>query len=267
MEITLSKSGKKKFLFFDEWIVGNNFDIAKDYKISVPDGSQVLIDGIDVTKNTEKTDGRDSFIVYQIDKIFSGNHVIEFKNSIFQNTKEIVGIYTNDDEEYVYTPDMKLSEEAVKDITDDSINYMKQYLYYAINRKSASELSEIIKNNYFEGFKNSYDSFCERITLGYYDYEYEYAYPSIANISNISTNFYTKDASEEEDEYEEDDTDDTDYNNLGYVEINAYVNFKYPSSDIEDYNVQLTQKYHYGLSDGDIIVTYVENEFNSNNDY
>lgn len=259
MEITLSKSGKKKFFFFDEWIVGNNIDMVENYRIYVPDGSNVLIDGIDVIKNAKKTDSTDSLVGYQIDKIFSGNHVIEFKSNIFQNTKEIVGIY-KDEENQVYIPDIKLSEEVVKDITDDSINYMKQYLDYAINQKSVSGLSNIIKISNYENLESNYNSFCDEIT----SYFFETVHPSTANITDIHVNFYTKGISDDEEYYDENYTGSNDF---GYVEINANATFKYPDSSVDDLNKQLTQKYYYGLSDGELIVTYIENEFNEDYDY
>ena len=46
--ITLTKEKEKKLLFFDSWVISNNQGglVAKDYSITVPKGSKVLIDDI-----------------------------------------------------------------------------------------------------------------------------------------------------------------------------------------------------------------------------
>lgn len=64
MDLTLTKKAKKKFIFFDEWEVSNNFPIAKDFSIFIPVESKVLLDGIEVKDKVQETS--DGWITYNL---------------------------------------------------------------------------------------------------------------------------------------------------------------------------------------------------------
>ena len=73
--VTLTKDSKKKFLFFNQWLVTSSSVWDKDTYLSVPKGTKVKIDGVDVSKNLkESTEYLDE---YDIPYIFAGVHEIE----------------------------------------------------------------------------------------------------------------------------------------------------------------------------------------------
>ena len=252
MDLTLTKKAKKKFIFFDEWEVSNNFPIAKDFSIFIPVESKVLLDGIEVKDKVQETS--DGWITYKIDKTFEGNHVIEVKNNDFQNYKDVV--YISSDESY--TANMKISEKAVKAIADNAVMNMKQYVEYAVKDKPSSEISSIININDSSSLEDTFENFAKYIKEYWYNYS-NYtsgeASPSTAAFSNVKAEFNAYDIASSYDDYGNTE--------IGSVVVSGDMYATYPKK-IQDVSYSFTQTYYYGLVDGKLQITNVETDYQKN---
>lgn len=250
MNLTLTKTGKKKLFIFDEWAVSNNFEICKDFSIYLPKSSEVTIDGIDVVKNASQEKLDNDQVRYSIDKIYSGNHLVEVKTEGFQNIKEIV--YFEDGSEY--SPSLKLKKDTVKKITDDAVKNMKKYIDAAIHGNSIDSVIKVKKENLLH---DDFESFCSNIQC--YDYETDQTYlPCDVNVSNVETQFKQLSIY---DEYDDDDDDDSYIPSVGSIEIKADMEEQYPASYIDNGNISFTQTYYYGFKDGKVSLVEVRTDY------
>lgn len=111
--ITLKKQKKHTYLFFSTWKVSVDRMIIKDYSIDVPVGTNVTMDGLDISGYKKGTSEDGTTDNYVIDEMFSGDHTIAVnldatgeitKTQYVMNNNESVKITTND---FAMKPDVQ----------------------------------------------------------------------------------------------------------------------------------------------------------------
>lgn len=149
--VTLTKDSKKKFLFFNQWLVTSSSVWDKDTYLSVPKGTKVKIDGVDVSKNLkESTEYLDE---YDIPYIFAGVHEIEVSAEDMETVKE-----TFDSGSGYVLSGMNYSEEAIKELQTLAKDNMKKI--YAAAAAGAG----------FDSIKDLFTSDAEKLTEIQNDY-------------------------------------------------------------------------------------------------
>lgn len=249
MSLTLNKTGNKKFFFFDEWAVSNGFSTVSNGLICVPKGSKVTLDGIDVAKKAKAENRDDGMIHYTIDKIYTGNHVIEVEADGFQSIKDKVE-FTDDDTHY--TADLKLTEDVVKRIAGEAVDNNKRFIEGAVKQEEVTNVVSKINPMDRSGVNSDYEEFRRYLQESWWNaatFSYEDLSVSKAVLSDVNVS-YEAGSTNGDGNYDYINAEDTIL--VGSVTITEHMKGSYPRSDIEDRNAIITQKFYYGIKDGGI---------------
>lgn len=128
--ITLNRQIKKTHMFFDTWKVSLERFMIHDYSISVPVGTRVLLDGIDIVKYKKSTSEDGTLDNYIVNRIFSGDHTVSVhldatgeitKTQYVTEETDSILITTND---FAIKPDV---QQKLYEYSASIIEFMYQY--------------------------------------------------------------------------------------------------------------------------------------------
>ena len=173
--IVLQKNDKKKFLFFDDYDVSHVGYLANDVDISVPAGSTVFLDdielggsaGVSVVSEAVDINCRD-IDTYTISKMFFGPYKLTVRNALFEDyTKEIkVREYLN----YlnVSWDDLTVKESIRNELAKRTENdYIKIFNSAIAGREFSSLGIACTSNQKMAGdIKGEYDKFMKNVMVG-----------------------------------------------------------------------------------------------------
>ena len=142
MNVTLVKQASKKWLFYDDYKIAEDGLIAKDYSITVPEGTEVYIDDIKVDeKYEEEPDTSYSSAIkektYTIPSIFVGIHKIKVSSPF---SKDYVFDEYIEDGGYTNVYGVELTDTAKAEVPRIAEEFVGKYATSAIGKKSLDEL-------------------------------------------------------------------------------------------------------------------------------
>jgi hypothetical protein len=140
--ITLHKQKKHTYLFFSTWKVSTKKMIVSDYSINVPVGTDVKMDGVDISAYKKETSEDGTTDNYIIDELFSGDHTISVN---LDATGEITKTqYVMDDNESVTitTNDFAMKPDVQQKLYEYSTFIVKTMYEYAMDKtKNVEDIS------------------------------------------------------------------------------------------------------------------------------
>lgn len=169
-KISLKKSGKK-LLIFDDWKVVTDDFVSKDIKVSIPKGSKVKFDGIEVGEkylNKEKT--TDSTDVYAIPSMITGNYKVLVTLPFgFDNEEEVAISYDGDSYTLSSYSNLKLPDEKKKTLEKDLKKDLETLYNSAIEGKKWNSIKESFEYtdgniSSLQSDYNSLESYISRLT-------------------------------------------------------------------------------------------------------
>lgn len=170
--VTLTKEGKKKLLFFDNWKVSGSDRVVSYFCVYVPEGADVAVDGV---KMTEKyaMDGYEDGDAYEIHNIFAGRHNVTMSIGDLSGFEETV--YVDPYYENVFSfSDLQLDEQTQQSLVELAYQDMIQI----VNAGYANSPFSSIKDLYIDDkdVRDSadyyYDNLCNRFARGEDAYDY-----------------------------------------------------------------------------------------------
>ena len=158
-EVTVVRTGKKKFFFFDEWKVVPDSLYGTDVTVTVPEGSEILMNGqtLDTAVKVSDDNGRS---VYEIPELYYGTYQVEIGAEGMESYKALVDYQGYGDAFNFYyvwlMPDQETRELLMEQMVSDLTVY----------------LDSSLKG---QDFDTIYDLFTrEALKQGEMEYEYEY---------------------------------------------------------------------------------------------
>lgn len=143
--ITLMKQNSKKWLLFDDYKIAESDLTAKDYSVTIPQGTEVYIDGIKVSENYAEKQEETSYYggikekFYTIPSIFVGTHKIKV-SSPFSKDKEFDKYI--EDAGYIDINSVELTDNAKAEVSKIAEEFLNTFVTSAINKKSLDEMSD-----------------------------------------------------------------------------------------------------------------------------
>ncbi len=128
--ITLNKQKKRTHLFFRTWKVSVKRFVIDDFRINVPVGTTVHLDGVDISKYKKSTTEDGTLDSYKIQKIFSGDHTVSVNLDATGQITKTQYITKNDKTMTITTNDFAMKPDVQKKLYEYStfvINSMYQY--------------------------------------------------------------------------------------------------------------------------------------------
>lgn len=137
--ITLTKSSKKKFLFFDNWKINTSSFVAKNGTINVTDWNEkASVDGVDIAKYKSEDSA-----MYEIPYIFPGTHKLAVELDMYEpyETEFEVepGEYVAEHIASVSSSDMQPKQEIVDALTTTAKDTVTNFYTSAIAQKAFTE--------------------------------------------------------------------------------------------------------------------------------
>ncbi len=176
-EILLSRGSGKQYFFFDDWKVGTQDLICKDYSIFVPEGADVSVDGIALTDDkgkakqegysyAQKTVGGaagDGMEEYVVPRIFYGPHEIKVSMEDMEDIKRRVTVDGAGLPFYVDT--MYLKQETMEMLTEKVGENMEKVYQAVISKKDFQEIRQLFTSEpgNLTGIQERYEYFLELI--------------------------------------------------------------------------------------------------------
>ena len=197
-EVTVVRTGKKKFFFFDEWKVVPDSLYGTDVTVTVPEGSEILMNGqtLDTAVKVSDDNGRS---VYEIPELYYGTYQVEIGAEGMESYKALVDYQGYGDAFDFYYVWLMPDEETRELLMEQMVSDLTVYLDSSLKGQDFDTISDLFTR--------------EALKQGEMEYGYEYlsqdAYDSAAGygftryeISDISIcfqdprNSYQEDAAE-----------------------------------------------------------------------
>mgnify|MGYP002624838811 CR=1 FL=1 len=163
--VRLTKNKKKKWLFFDNWTVDSSELIAKDYTITVPVGSTLKIDGVEVKDKYKKDSYSSYYDYYSIPSILKGSYTVtaELKSGIkLSGDLKVNGSYGS-----FSANSLKLEEKTEEKLTKDITDKLNKLYESAIEDKSYDDVKSVFDEDYQDDFEYTYNQLKENALSSY----------------------------------------------------------------------------------------------------
>lgn len=151
MDLTLVRNGKKECFFFDEWRVSSTGVVVKDYPISVPTGSRVTVDGIELTDPSSSKAGMDSYSI----SAFDGTHEL----SVAMPWCAVYTAQFDTSEETSLTVDMSdiaMTEDGEKALKAKAQQDLQKWYSAGISEADYSEVMDLFSKDAVDEYKSEY---------------------------------------------------------------------------------------------------------------
>ncbi len=162
--LNLSKTGKKQFLFWDEWKVTSSELYAKDVNLNVPAEAEVALNGETVSSEYEAADPDDSSrkeITFPY--LFAGDYQMEITEEGMRTYRTVLAVdeYGVDTSYY----DLKPSSEILESLSQQAGEDIQTILEAAVDGKSFAKIEELFSSDTLvDGdAQDDYESLIEQI--------------------------------------------------------------------------------------------------------
>ena len=108
---TVKKQDSKKMLIFPDWQLDSSAFIVKNTMFSVPEGAEILFDGVQLTPIAEPENG---MVTYQVDIAFVGPHSLMITKQYYQEHEEQIQLTEDVAENGPMVFDLSISESVVQ---------------------------------------------------------------------------------------------------------------------------------------------------------
>lgn len=140
MSLTLEKSEKKKWLFFDDWKVNVGNYIVKDVSIETMQGAKVTVAGQELSKEQISQEKNEmGNVVYTIPRMFEGTYEAVITNDMYEDIAFEMDVYDEDDC-YFEEDEGTLKKEIVESVMDNAKTDFKTLWENAGEKKNFSEI-------------------------------------------------------------------------------------------------------------------------------
>lgn len=140
--ITLRKQKEKTHIFFDTWKVSVDRFLIHNYKISVPVGTKVLMDGIDISnyKVGKSEDG--TLDNYSVNPIFSGDHTVSVHLDATGEITKTQYVTEETDSILITTSDFAIKPDVQQRLYEYSAFIIKMMYQYSMDKtKNSSDIA------------------------------------------------------------------------------------------------------------------------------
>ena len=137
--ITLNEQDEKTHMFFNTWKVSVENMIIEDYKINVPVGRVVTLDGMDIKKYYSKTSEDGTVDTYIIDRLFTGDHTIAVNLDATGEITKTEYVSHNGQEINITTNDFAMKPDVQQKLYEYSTYIVKTMYEYAMDSTKNSE--------------------------------------------------------------------------------------------------------------------------------
>ncbi len=136
--LTLTKTGKKHFLFWDEWRVTSSDSWCKDIQFQVPEGASVTLNGVAV-QGKEETE--DAWKYITIPYLFVGDYQMEVSGDGFEPYRKVINVTSYGCEDaYV---ELRFSEETIKKLAEQAAGDIKTIMENAVAGNNFNSVQEL----------------------------------------------------------------------------------------------------------------------------
>lgn len=141
--LSLTKTGKKKFLFWDEWKVSSSGNWAKDVQFVIPRDAVMTLDGVEVQGTTEMTEDNRQSIT--LPYLFAGDYQMEVTAEGMEPYRKMIHVnsYGCEDNYINLLP----SQETVETLSAQAGDDVKLILESALAGKDFSEVQSCFSQN------------------------------------------------------------------------------------------------------------------------
>lgn len=137
--ITLHKQKKNVYLFFDTWKVSVDRYMIHDYKISVPVGTKVLMDGIDISSYKTGTSEDGTLDNYSVNPIFSGDHTVSVHLDATGEITKTQYVTEETDSILITTNDFAIKPDVQQKLYEYSAFIIKMMYQYSMDNTKNSD--------------------------------------------------------------------------------------------------------------------------------
>jgi uncharacterized membrane protein YvbJ len=183
--VTLNKQGDKKYFLFDSWKVEPSAFICKDYKITVPLGVKVVLDGTELNSNYI-TSKDTAFNTYEIPEIFYGDYKLELTQENMDTINTTISI-TNTG---YYVKQMNLKQEVQAEVINEAGNAMKAIYDTALSDGNFDQIAGMFSENteVRTDIKTSYTNFKKSLKQSLFKWLKQADFNNIKGIASYDYN-------------------------------------------------------------------------------
>lgn len=138
-DVTLVKTGKKHFLFFDEWAISDASLIARNVSVQVPEGASVSMNGITLDASLKQASDASGTDTYVIPELFQTAYELRMLKSGFEEVSAVVIVSENG--QTIQLSEMGLSEENVRTLQQQAVTDVGRIYTAAMNGAPFTEVS------------------------------------------------------------------------------------------------------------------------------
>lgn len=157
--LSLTKTGKKRFLFWDEWKVSSSDSWAKDIRFEIPQDAVMTLDGVEVQGTTEMTEDNRQSIT--LPYLFAGDYQMEVTAEGMEPYRKMIKVssYGCEDNYINLLP----SQTTIETLSGQAGDDVKLILESALAGKDFSEVQSCFSQNAVsDGYvKEDYDKLKE----------------------------------------------------------------------------------------------------------
>ena len=139
LQITLAKTGKKQFLFWDEWKVVPSDLLYKDMVFTIPKQATLVLNGVEMKEN-EEIDESGKMKNITVPYLFLGKYQMEVKEEGMETFKKVVEVNEGgcEDDYIVLEPNETVKKALVEQAGKD----LKKIIESALQGKQFSEVED-----------------------------------------------------------------------------------------------------------------------------
>lgn len=131
--VTLNKQKRNNLLFFDRWKVSVSRFLIKNYKIDVPVGTEVIMDGVSAKKYQKQTSSDGTMDTYVIDQLFSGDHTVSVNLDATGEITKTQYVIKDNDSIQITTNDFAMKPDVQKSLFEYSAFVVKSMYEYSMD--------------------------------------------------------------------------------------------------------------------------------------
>lgn len=161
-EVILNKQGRKKLLLFDDWKVSTDQLICNNYQIQVPDGANVVFDGITLSDSYRSSDAGDYGTYYTIPQIFRGSHTLTVSKENFEDVTRNITVSSSYDEYSV--SNMTMKKEVLEELIQLAGKNMQTIYTSAIEGKKFDTIADLFAKDAKEDVEDSYSNLLSNLS-------------------------------------------------------------------------------------------------------
>lgn len=152
-EITLTRTNKKRFLFWTQWKVTNADCVVRNVDVEVPEGAKVTFNQVELSK--EWASEKDGLTCYTIPELFRGEYQVEISMEGMKTYRILFQTY----EESIHISRMEPTDEIKEALAEQLVTDAQEIVQNAIDGKSFSSVEAYFDESAIEenDIKDAYE--------------------------------------------------------------------------------------------------------------